>query len=247
MTSTEPTERQAWQEGRRDATSLAEVLHVLRGRRLLVVGAVLVLAGVALLLGLFREPAYTAEAAVGFAPQQAPDDENAQRAFAQEVFSAVTSPEGFSEAVKDEAGWRGKPEEFRDRLDPGVVVSGDGGMEMRVAFSGREPEEAARVANAYAETFALEAMRLGDGQFSGGTGLAGTRVMRRAVPSEGSGPPALLYAAVAAGMGLLLGGAVALSLEGRTGGWRDVRDAEVTLKAPVLGAIPDYSPVENEG
>lgn len=247
MTSTEPTERRAWQEGRRDATSLAEVLHVLRGRRLLVVGAVLVLAGVALLLGLFREPAYTAEAAVGFAPQQAPDDENAQRAFAQEVFSAVTSPEGFSEAVKDEAGWRGKPEEFRDRLDPGVVVSGDGGMEMRVAFSGREPEEAARVANAYAETFALEAVRLGDGQFSGGTGLAGARVMRRAVPSEGSGPPALLYAAAAAGVGLLLGGAVALSLEGRTGGWRDVRDAEVTLKAPVLGAIPDYSPVENEG
>ena len=120
-------------------------------------------------------------------------------------------------------------------------------MEMRVAFSGPEPEEAARVANAYAETFALEAARLGDGQLSGGAGLADARVMRRAVPSEGSGPPALLYAAVAAGVGLLLGGTVALSLEGRTGGWRDVRDAEVTLKAPVLGAIPDYSPAENEG
>ena len=241
------TDRRAWQDGRRDATSLAEVLHVLRGRRLLVVGAVLVLAGVALLLGLFREPAYTAEAVVGFAPQQAPDDENARQAFAQEVFSAVTSPEGFSEAVKAEAGWRGTPEEFGDRLDPGVVVSGDGGMEMRVAFSGREPEEAARVANAYAETFALQAARLGDGQLSGGTGVADARVMRRAVPSEGSGPPALLYAALAAGVGLLVGGAVALSLEGRTGGWRDVRDAEMTLKAPVLGAIPDYSPVENEG
>ena len=241
------TERHAWQEGRRDATSLAEVLHVLRGRRLLVVGAVLVLAGVALLLGLFREPAYTAEAAVGFAPQQALDDENAQRAFAQEVFSAVASPEGFSEAVKAGAGWDGPPEEFRDRLDPGVVVSGDGGMEMKVAFYGREPEEAARVANAYAETFALQAARLGDGQLSGGTGLAGARVLRTAVPSEDSGPPALLYAAVAAGVGLLLGGALALSLEGRTGGWRDVRDAEMTLKAPVLGAIPDYSPVENEG
>ena len=241
------TDRRAWQDGRRDATSLAEVLHVLRGRRLLVVGAVLVLAGVALLLGLFREPAYTAEAAVGFAPQQAPDDENARRAFAQEVFSAVTSPKGFSEAVKARAGWRGTPEEFRDRLDPGVVVSGDGGMEMRVAFSGRDPEEAARVANAYAETFAQQAERLGDGQLSGGTGLADARVMLRAIPSENSGPPAVLYAALAAGVGLLVGGAVALSLEGRTGGWRDVRDAEMTLKAPVLGAIPDYSPVENEG
>ena len=226
---------------------MAEVLHVLRGRRLLVVGASLVLAGVALLFGLFRGPAYTAEAVVGFTPQEMPDDENAQQAFAQEVFSAITSPGSFSEGVKAEAGWRGESEGFRDRLDPEVSVSGDGGMEMRVAFSGREPEGAARVANAYAETFALEAGRLGAGQLSGGTGIADARVMRRAVPSEGSGPPAVLYAAVAAGVGLLLGGGAALSLEGRAGGWRDVRDAEVTLKAPVLGAIPDYSPAENEG
>jgi hypothetical protein len=222
-------------------------LHVLRGRRLLVVGASLALAGVALLFGLFREPAYTAEAVVGFAPQQAPDDENARQAFAQEVFSAITSPEGFSEGVRAEAGWRGPPDEFRDRLDPRVTVSGDGGMEMRVTFSGYEPEGAARVANAYAETFALRAGRLDGGQLSGGGGIADARVLRRAVPSEGSGPPAVLYAAVAAGMGLLLGGIAALSLEGRAGGWRDVRDAEVTLKAPVLGAIPDYSTAENEG
>ena len=241
------TDRLGWQEGRRDATTVAEVLHVLRGRRLLVVGASLVLAGVALLFGLFRGPAYTAEAVVGFTPQEMPDDENAQQAFAQEVFSAITSPGSFSEGVKAEAGWRGESEEFRNRLDPEVSVSGDGGMEMRVAFSGREHEGAARVANAYAETFALEAGRLGAGQLSGGTGIADARVMRRAVPSEGSGPPAVLYAAVAAGVGLLLGGGAALSLEGRAGGWRDVRDAEVTLKAPVLGAIPDYSPAENEG
>ncbi len=226
---------------------MAEVLHVLRGRRLLVVGASLVLAGVALLFGIFREPAYTAEAVVGFAPQQASDDENARQAFAQEVFSAVTSPASFSEGVRAEAGWRGRPEDFRDRLDPEVAVSGDGGMEMRVAFSGREPEGAARVANAYAEAFALEAGRLDEGQLSGGTGVADARVMRRAVPSGGSGPPAVLYAVLAAGVGLLLGGGAALSLEGRAGGWRDVRDAEVTLKAPVLGAIPDYSPAENEG
>ena len=241
------TERGDWQEGRRDATSLAEVLHVLRGRRLLVVGASLVLAGVALLFGIFREPAYTAEAVVGFAPQQASDDENARQAFAQEVFSAVTSPASFSEGVRAEAGWRGRLEDFRDRLDPEVAVSGDGGMEMRVAFSGREPQGAARVANAYAEAFALEAGRLDEGQLSGGTGIADAWVMRRAVPSGGSGPPAVLYAGLAAGVGLLLGGGAALSLEGRAGGWRDVRDAEVTLKAPVLGAIPDYSPAENEG
>ncbi len=241
------TDRRGWQSGSRDATSLAEVLHVLKGRRLLVVGAVLVLAGVALFFGLFREPAYTAEAVVGFAPRQTPDDENARQAFAQEVFSAVTSPGGFSEGVKERAAWRGTPEEFRDRLDPGLSASGGGGMEMRVAFSGREPEEAARVANAYAQMFALEAGRLGEGQLSGGTGVAESRVTRRAAPFEGSGPPALLYAALAAGVGLLIGGGVALSLEGRAGGWRDVRDAEMTLRAPVLGAIPDYSPAEHEG
>jgi capsular polysaccharide biosynthesis protein len=241
------TDRRGWQDGRRDATSLAEILHVLRGRRLLVVGASLVLAGVALLFGLFREPAYSVEAVVGFAPQQAPDDENARQAFAQEVFSAITSPEGFSEGVKAEAGWRGSSEEFRDRLDPGVTVSGDGGMEMRVAFSGREPEGAARVANAYAETFAREAGRLDDGQLSGGTGIAEAWVAQRAVRSDGSGPGAIVYAAVAAGVGLLVGGGVALLLEGRAGGWRGVQDAEMTLRAPVLGVIPDYSPAENEG
>lgn len=240
------TDRRGWQDGPRDTASFAEVLHVLKGRRLLVVGAVLVLAGVALLLGLFREPAYTAEAVAGFAPQQAPEDENARQAFAQEVFSAVTSPGDFSGGVKERAAWRGPTDEFRDRLDPGVTSLGDG-MEMRVAFSGREPEEAARVANAYAQMFAQEAGRLDDGQLSGGTGVAQARVMRRAVPSEGSGPPALLYAAVAAGLGLLVGGGAALLLEGKAGGWRDARDAEVTLRAPVLGAIPDYSPAENEG
>jgi len=241
------TDRRGWQSGSRDATSLAEVLHVLKGRRLLVVGAVLVLAGVTLFFGIFREPAYTAEAVVGFAPRQTPDDENARQAFAQEVFSAVTSPGGFAEGVKERAAWRGTPEEFRDRLDPEISVSGGGGMEMRVAFSGREPEEAARVANAYAQMFALGAGRLGEGQLSGRTGVAESRVTRRAAPSEGSGPPALLYAAVAAGVGLLIGGGVALSLEGRAGGWRGVRDAEMTLRAPVLGAIPDYSPAEHEG
>ena len=240
------TDRQGWQDVRRDATSLAEVLHVLKGRRLLVVGAVLILAGIALLLGIFREPAYTAEAVVGFAPREAPDDEGARQAFAQEVFSAVTSPGNFSEGVKEEAAWRGTAEEFSDRLDPGVSVLGSGGMEMRVSFSGREPAEAARVANAYAGMFASEAGRIGDEQLSAGTGVAEAAVMRRAVPSEDSGPPALLYAAVAAGVGLLIGGGAALSLEGRSGGWRDVRDAEVTLRAPVLGAIPDYSPTETE-
>ena len=63
----------------------------------------------------------------------------------------------------------------------------------------------------------------------------------------GYSPRPLIYAAIAAGAGLLLGGAAALILEGRASGWRDVRDAELTLKVPVLGTIPDYSPKKTEG
>jgi capsular polysaccharide biosynthesis protein len=45
---------------------------------------------------------------------------------------------------------------------------------------------------------------------------------------------------------VLAGGAGALLLEGRTRSWRDARDAELTLRAPVLGVIPDYSSVGEE-
>jgi capsular polysaccharide biosynthesis protein len=71
-------------------------------------------------------------------------------------------------------------------------------------------------------------------------------VEQKAVPG-GYRPRPLIYAAIAAGAGLLLGGAVALVLEGRASGWRSVRDAELTLKVSVLGSIPDYSPERTEG
>jgi hypothetical protein len=76
---------------------------------------------------------------------------------------------------------------------------------------------------------------------------ADAAVERKAAPPERSSLRPLLYAAVAAGAGLLLGGAAALLLEGRASGWRGVRDAELTLRAPVLGTIPDYSPASSEG
>lgn len=241
------TDRRPWHDAARDPASLAEVLHVLRRRRLLVLGAVLVLAGVALLTGLFREPAYTARAEVGFSPREALDDENARQAFAREVFSDVTSQRSFSEEVMARAGWTGPPDEFGERIDPTAFASRSGSMVLSVAFAGREPEEAVRVANAYAEAFARDAERLGPEQSSGGASVAEARVVMRAEPPGGAGPRPLIYAAVAAGAGLLIGGVTALVLEGRAGGWRNVRDAEMTLKAPVLGAIPDYSPAEGEG
>lgn len=240
------TSRRPWHEVRRDTASLPELLHVLRGRRLLVLGAVLMLAGVALLLGLFRGPAYTAEAVVVFGPREALEDEATRQAFAREAFSEVTSSATFLQNVKAEAGWNGEPEEFRYRIDPGTFASRDGSMGLSVSFTGREPGEAVRVANAYAEGFARGVGRLGEEQLSGGTAVADARVVARAEVPQGSGARPLVYAAVAAGAGLLIGGVTALALEGRAGGWRGVRDAEMTLKAPVLGAIPDYSPAENE-
>jgi capsular polysaccharide biosynthesis protein len=56
----------------------------------------------------------------------------------------------------------------------------------------------------------------------------------------------LLYALAAAAAGVLAGGVGALLLEGRTRSWRDARDAELTLRAPVLGVIPDYSSVRED-
>jgi hypothetical protein len=45
----------------------------------------------------------------------------------------------------------------------------------------------------------------------------------------------------AGGGGLLVGGIGALFLEGRARRWSGSRDAELTLRAPVLGVIPDFS------
>ena len=242
------TNRGSWQEVRREIASPAEVLHVLKGRRLLVVGAVVFLAGVALFFGLVREPAYKADAAAAFVPGEISGDANAGETFAREVFSTVTTPAAFSEGVRSRAGWNGTPEDFRDRVVGAETFVTEGGtMGMRVTFAGRTPAEAARVANAYAAAFAREAARLDGGQLSGGASVVGAQVTQRAVPADGSEPGPVVYAAVAAGVGLLLGGAVALLLEGRTGGWRDIQDAEMTLRAPVLGSIPDYSAAENEG
>jgi len=118
---------------------------------------------------------------------------------------------------------------------------------MLVRFSGHEPELAAQAANVYAKLFVKRVKLLDGGQLDGGVTAANAAVERKATPPERSSLRPLIYAAVAAGAGLLLGGAAALLLEGRASGWRGVRDAELTLRAPVLGTIPDYSSTEDAG
>jgi uncharacterized protein involved in exopolysaccharide biosynthesis len=211
----------------------------------MVAGAVLVLAGASLLLGLFREPVFTAEAAVGVTPEENLSDEEARETLMREVQVAVAMQQAMPEVAR-RAGWERDPVEFARRLDP-RFVTWNGGSGLWVQFSGLTPEQAARGANAYAEVFAERADKLGERRLGGGTLVADASVERRATPAEGPGPRPLIYAALAAGAGLLLGGAAALLLEGRASGWRGVRDAELNLRAPVLGTIPDYSPAEVEG
>ena len=226
--------------GARDDPSLSEILYVLQRRSLLILGVVLVLAGIALFFGLFSEPVYTAEARVSVRPQERLDGEEAMLAFLEEVRGAVVTQEMLSE-VRRRAGWEAGPQAFSERLDPRTVVDTGSGPGLEIRFLGNEPGQAALAANAYAELFVEGVEDLGDG-----VPVAEASVEQRALPGDYS-PRPLIYAAIAAGAGLLIGGAAALILEGRASGWRGVRDAELTLRVPVLGTIPDYSSKKTEG
>jgi uncharacterized protein involved in exopolysaccharide biosynthesis len=234
-----------WRNEARDDPSLSEILYVLKSRRLLVVGVGLTLAGIALLFGLFREPVYVAEARVNVVPQGKLEGEEARLAFLEEVRGNVVTQKMLGE-VRRRAGWEDGPQAFSERLDPETFAGRNGSLGLRVRFSGEEPGQAARAANAYAEVFVTGVDDLGDRLLADGVPVAEASVEQRAVPG-GYSPRPLIYAAVAAGAGLLLGGAAAFVLEGRASGWRDVRDAELTLRVPVLGTIPDYSLKRFEG
>jgi uncharacterized protein involved in exopolysaccharide biosynthesis len=234
------TSQRGWQEERRDDLPLYEVVHILWGRRLLVVGIVVSLVLLALLFGLFRDPVYTAEAAVSVEPRERMVSDEERAAFVEEVRNTVVATDGFMQEVMRQAGWEADIKEFRERLDFETVPRGDETV-MLVRFSASEPEQAARAANAYAELFVGSVETLNDDQLAMDAGME-----RRAAPPTSS-TRLLLYAAAAVAAGVVAGGAGALLLEGRTRSWRDARDAELTLRAPVLGVIPDYSSVGEEG
>ena len=205
----------------------------------------LVLAGIALLFGIFREPVYTAEAKVSVRPQEELEGEEAMLAFLEEVRGAVVTQEMLSE-VRRRAGWEAEPKAFSERLDPRTVANRDGGPGLQIRFLGNEPGQAALAANAYAELFVEGVEDLGERPLAYGVPVAEAVVEQKAVLGDYS-PRPLIYAAIAAGAGLLIGGAAALILEGRASGWRGVRDVELTLRVPVLGTIPDYSSKKTEG
>ena len=177
-------------------------------------------------------------------PQVKLDDE-AMLAFLEEVRGAVVTQEMLSE-VRRRAGWEAEPKAFSERLDPRTVADSDGGPGLQIRFHGDDPGQAALAANAYAELFVERVEDLGDRPPAGGVPVAEALVEQKALPGDYR-PRPLIYAAIAAGVGLLIGGAAALILEGRASGWRGVRDAELTLRVPVVGTIPDYSSRRTEG
>lgn len=239
MRSTNRFGRRGWQREQRDDLGLPEVLYVLWSWRRMVAVIVLVLLICAVVLGMFGERVYTAEAVVRVVPQQEISNENLEP-FVQEVQGAVNT-EALLRDVRQETGWSGDRDEFGDRFDVEPFVMGDGHAGLRIMFSGGGPEEAARAANAYATLFVERVERLNDQRLAGGALAADARLEGQASPSESaSGPGPLLYVLATVAVGMVLGGAVALLLEGRANSWRGARDAELTLRAPVLGVIPEY-------
>ena len=227
---------ESWRREQRDDFTLSELLNALWGRRLLVGGVALVLSLCSVLFGLSREPAYVAEATVAVTPEAFGDAEESE-ALAREAMNAAITPELPRDAMR-RAGWSRSPQEFNDRL--GVETDHDNG-EIQVRFSDTTAEGAARAANVYAEAFVERVNHLSQRGLAGVALDSSAQVTRRATAPEGRSSPApLLYGVLGGAAGLFLGGSVTLALESRTRNWRGAKDAELTLRAPVLGVIPDY-------
>ncbi|MCA3748291.1 MAG: hypothetical protein IN808_04020 [Rubrobacter sp.] len=239
------TDQSGWRV-RREDLPVSELLYVLWGRRGLVLCAVGLLVLVVLFFSLLRGPDYAAEAVVGIVPQQQLDESAEQEVFVEEVLGAVATRELLLEAAR-RAGWDGRAAEFRERLDPQPSVTRDGRAVLRVSFRGDTPQEAAAGANAYAELFVERVNQLSQDRLAGGSLAAGAELLRGASPKEAylSYHP-VLYLLLAVVVGVVLGGAAALLLDTRGHRWRDARDAEMTLRAPVLGVIPDYSVLDRK-
>jgi len=228
---------QGWQQEQRDDLTLSEAGHLLWERRALVAGCTLFFLVLALLYGVSREPVYTAEATLsvrseeGIAPAGSFD----------EVLSGLRDSAALQETregAAEKAGWEAGQADFNERLEVPEEVKNE---ELKVGFSAPTPEEAARGANAYAEVFVERVAEL-EGRLAGGAVAVNASVEKAAEPPERRSDRRRFFAPVVAGIsGLLIGGVWALFLESRARRWSGSRDVELTLRAPVLGVIPDFS------
>ncbi len=226
-----------WQGGQRDDLTLSEAGHALWERRAVVVGCTLLFLALALLYGLSRESVYEAEAtlSVRLDEEGIGVAENFEEILLGLRNSGAMS--GLPEEAAYRAGWEVGTLDFDQRLQWERVSN----EEVAVRFSAPTPEAAARAANAYAEVF-VERIEELKGRLAGGTVAVDAEVEKDAEPpQQRSGLGVLVVAIAAACGGLLVGGIGALFLESRARRWRGSRDAELTLRAPVLAVVPDYS------
>jgi uncharacterized protein involved in exopolysaccharide biosynthesis len=225
--------------GQRDEFTFSEILYILRQRVLLILGVTALLVLVALGISFLQTPTYTAQSVLVVQSERGLGDGGSSN-LAQEVLNSVVDRELVEEAAR-QSGW--PVGEFNERLE----VEAAGLDEILVRFSAPEPEQAAAGANAYAGALVERVSELSQGALVGGTLAADARVVQEAgAPERPAGTHPLVNAGVAGGLGVLLGSAVALVLENRTRHWWGVRDVELTLRAPVLGVIPDYGSGERE-
>ena len=251
---------EGWRWEQRDDVTFSELLNALWGRRLLVGGIAVTTMVFVTLFAFFSGPAYVAEATLsvqavddGLGPEEPVSGEidpavqgvgQGSEALIQRVSEVVPRGEELALETMRRVGYEsGSVEEFNQGLR---IEGGDSPGQILVSFSSEEAEEALMVANEYAKVFVERADELNGQGLVGGTLAAEIEVAREAELLRGSAATSLLYGAAAGFAGFLLGGGVAFALESRTRKWRGARDAELTLRAPVLGVIPDYAAQEEK-
>ena len=238
-------QQSSWRSRRGDFT-VSEARHVIRERRRLVAGVMLALTVAAVILGFLREPSYTAEAVVVVEPRRGFEAGAESEMSLQDITRAVSEDRGFMAAAADRAGW--EEDAFGERLEPVPASGAADETRLLVHFSGPTAAAAEKAANAYAEVFVERVNQLGGERLAGGTlGATASLEKKAVVPEALPGVRLLPYAAGGLVLGAVIGSLFAVALEPRSRLWRGVRDAEATLRVPVLGAIPEYGrPVEEE-
>lgn len=248
---------EGWRWEQRNDVTLSEFLNALWGRRFLVGGiAIATMVSVTLLTFLWG-PAYVARAVLSV---QATDDGlGPEEPISGEVDPTLQTGSGQSsetliqtisevvpqEKVALETMRRVSYASDLDGFNAGLEVEDERPGQILVSFSAEEAKEALLIANEYAKVLMERTDELNGRGLVGGALAAEVDVVREAELLRGSTTTSLLYGAVAGFVGLVLGSVVAFVLESRTRRWRGARDAELTLRAPVLGVIPDYA-VENK-
>lgn len=208
----------------------------MRHRWALVLCAALAVAALAVTLDALRGLRYTAESLVRVQDLGEAGADGASEERLAEVRAAAGAEEVARSAMQ-EIGWERDIQGFDQRLE--VEAAGDG--RLSVEFSANDPERAADGANAYASSFVARVEGLAGDRLAGGALNADAEVARKAQPPPAPSRVRLVLVGLAALVpGVAAGGALALALGGRDRRLRDVRDAELTLGAPVLGVIPDY-------